>query len=162
MKKFQIKKYFIYAIKHFYQYYLSGQSFIFKNAFDAILGTIVVLILPCISLGSTICTLLSRGDVNLSFINYFFPLLAICLAGVYDAYGKLERYSIKNFKLTTRIVLDCISMVSAFVTWLFRLEPIMWLSPMLLIACGALLSPEIVIRIRCWIKMFLANLFLFG
>jgi hypothetical protein len=59
--------------------WIDDSGYIFGTSLDAIGGLFVLIILPVISLFTT----LANG--KLGWINYMHPLLTICLAGIYDS-----------------------------------------------------------------------------
>lgn len=79
---------------------------IFRNRFDAVFGGIVLFLIPLTSL------ILARNSlILLDAANFGFPIMAICLAGIYDAYGKWGEDTDKNITykrslLIFRIVID--------------------------------------------------------
>ena len=66
-------------------YFYNEEYYIFRNCIDALLGLFILVIIPIISV---ILALNIDEDVN--FFNFYFPIISICLAEIYDAYGRKD------------------------------------------------------------------------
>ena len=139
--------------------FLSEESFIFKNGYDTLLGSIVLIVLPGISLFSTLFYVGESTEV--SFLNYSFPLLSISLAGVYDAYGRLKQDSVSNMKLYIRIIIDIVAFSSTVFVDYFDKINMIWLSPIVLLVCSLILISEIIVRIRICFKLLSSKIMLY-
>lgn len=84
--------------------------------------------------------------------NYTFPILSICVAGIYDAYGRYKQGASRNVKLGIRAGVDFLSLILSAVLvneiWYIRLIP-----TGLLALCGIALIFEVVIRVLTTIQM---------
>ena len=136
---FELNK-FIRTVKN---YFSDPSTNIFKNYIDALLGGVILLLLPGISLFSTINIL---DEVSIQ--NYVFPLISICLAGAYDTYGRYEYKSPKNIKLVIRLVLDIISIFVSLFAVVTENTFLIILAPTLLIIPGLMICYEIYIRVK--------------
>ena len=128
-------------------YWTDSKTNIFKNSFDAIFGTIGLIIIPAISFVTTLFV------EDKSWANYTFPLLSICFAGLYDTYGRYEVGSPKNVKLAIRAIIDIIAFVIACI---FTYTNTIWLSlvpAILLFICGLGLSVEVFFQIKYAIEI---------
>lgn len=125
-------------------YWLDINSNVFNDFVDAIFGLIVLIILPAVSLYSV-----HLFDV-VDFWNYTFPILSIGMAGIYDSYGRYEKFSPKNKKLIFRIVLDSFSVVfSAYFVLVQEIDKIWYfLSPSILLGAGIILLYEVYLQIK--------------
>lgn len=124
-------------------YLVDPETYIFKNYIDALLGTIILIVLPALSLMSLIETL-----DNANIVNYVFPLSSICLAGAYDTYGRYEHNSPKNVKLVFRIIFDVLAIVLAFIAVSVNNKFLIVLAPTVLIIPGLLLCFEVYARVK--------------
>ena len=129
------------------RYWTDSKTNIFKNYFDAVFGTIGLIIIPAISF----FTILVIDEK--SWANYTFPLFSICFAGLYDTYGRYEPDSPKNVKLAIRAIID---MVAFIVTCVLTNVNLIWLSlvpSMLLLLCGLGLSIEAYTQVKYAIEI---------
>lgn len=124
--------------------------FIIFNVFynvDAVLG---IVILICLPLGSLISINISK---NTDFWSYAFPLISIALAGIYDAYGRYEKNSSKNFKLCIRVILDTLAI---FFGAYFSNVNLIWkhyIPSIILLFSGIMLLSEAINRIKTAIEI---------
>lgn len=129
------------------KYWFDLETNIFKNYIDAILGSLVLIVLPAISLISAVIV-----DTT-TWANYLFPIVSICLAGIYDTYGRYEPGSPKNIKLGVRVVFDLIAMFLAALL-VGESELILRLiAPGLLLLLGLSLVIEVIWRVKTAIEL---------
>lgn len=129
------------------KYWFDLETNIFKNYIDAILGSLVLIVLPAISLVSAVIV-----DTT-TWANYLFPIVSICLAGIYDTYGRYEPGSPKNIKLGVRVVFDLIAMFLAALL-VGESELILRLIvPGLLLLLGLSLVIEVIWRVKTAIEL---------
>lgn len=129
------------------KYWFDLETNIFKNYIDAILGSLVLIVLPAISLVSAVIV-----DTT-TWANYLFPIVSICLAGIYDTYGRYEPGSPKNIKLGVRVVFDLIAMFLAALL-VGESELILRLiAPGLLLLLGLSLVIEVIWRVKTAIEL---------
>ncbi len=119
---------------------------IFKNYLDALFGIIPLVFLPAGSLFPTLFV----TEVN--FWNYTFPIFCISIAGIYDAYGRMEKQHPKNVKLGVRMALNGISLLLAAILLNSR-GCVRWIPGVILTFCGVMLLREIWQRITTSIQM---------
>lgn len=124
-------------------YFIDPETNIFKNYIDALLGTIILIVLPAFSLVSLTETL-----NNATLVNYVFPVWSICLAGAYDTYGRYEYKSPKNIKLGTRLVFDALACILALIAVAVQNKVLIVLAPIILIIPGLLLCFEVYSRVK--------------
>ena len=124
-------------------YFTDPETNIFKNYIDALLGTIILIVLPVLSLVSLIAVW-----NNANIVNYVFPLSSICLAGAYDTYGRYEHKSPKNFKLGIRIVFDGLAIGLSLIAVAVQSKILIILAPVVLIIPGFLLCFEVYSRVK--------------
>ena len=89
------------------RYWSSPETNIFNGAVDALLGSIILIVLPFVSLISAVSV-----DAT-TWANYAFPIMSICLAGAYDTYGRYQSHSPNNIKLGIRVFLDFLAILTA-------------------------------------------------
>lgn len=119
---------------------------IFKNYIDALFGIIPLVLFPAISLFAAL--LATEADIW----NYTFPISCIGIAGIYDAYGRMENHQPKNVKLGIRITLNGIASLLSVI--LLNYNKYMRLIPgAVLTICGVLLLREIWERVTTSIQM---------
>lgn len=129
------------------KYWTDEESNIYKNYFDAIFGTIALILIP----GGSLITILLTKDT--AWANYTFPLLSICFAGFYDAYGRYELKSAKNIKLAIRVIIDGLAFIIAC---LFTgTEYTIWavLPALLLFLCGLGILSEAFLRMQTAVQV---------
>ena len=119
---------------------------IFRNYIDALFGVIPLVILPAASLFPTLFI------TEVDFWNYTFPIFCISMAGIYDAYGRMEQKQPKNIKLGIRIALNSIALLLSCIL-LNCGKNVRLIPSVLLIICGATLIREIVQRVVTSIQM---------
>lgn len=115
---------------------------IFGNYKDALLGCVILIVLPLLSVISTFNTMNQP-----QFFSYLFPILSICAAGAYDTYGRYGKNSIKNAKLYIRLACDCIALIIATVVTILRQIKLTVVAPILLVVPGVLILYEVVFRV---------------
>ena len=129
-------------IKQIKEYFTDIDANIFRNYIDALFGSVVLIILPIVSLVYTFVALETP-----QFFSYLFPVLSICIAGIYDAYGRYEENQRKKSKLRFRIICDLIALSAAIVaTWLKNILLVV-IAPSILVLSGLLLVYEIFYRV---------------
>lgn len=121
---------------------------IFKNYIDALLGSVILIVLPFISLLS----LIEIIDEP-SLFNYAFPLVSICLPGAYDTYGRYETGNPKNIKLAIRIAFDFSSIVLAFIALIVKSKFLLVLAPIVLLLPGIMIVFEVYTRVKTAIEI---------
>ena len=128
------------------KYWNDPETNIFKNYIDALLGTVILVILPIVSLIFTVFV------EDASFSNYIFPIMSVALAGAYDTYGRYEFKSPKNIKLGIRLSVDFLSVFLSAVlvhgSLLLRLIP-----PGFLVLVGLTIGHEVFIRVKTAIEV---------
>lgn len=134
-------------------YFADISSNIFKNYVDSIFGIIILTIFPLISLILLFC-----NTDKLTFFNYTFPLLSICGAGMYDAYGRFEEArheesKVKNRKLRIRITADVLSSIISLIALFSKNVVFYYSSPIILLIIGLLLDIEAFFRITTAIQI---------
>lgn len=132
----------------FKNYINDPETNIFRNYVDALLGMIILLVLPILSLIS----LIGIYD-NVGVINYAFPIASICLAGAYDTYGRYEHKSPKNIKLAIRLVFDFTAIVLSLIAVATQNCVVTVLSPVLLLIPGAMILHEVFVRVKTAIEI---------
>ena len=131
---------------------------IFRNYIDALIGGLVLVVIPFVSLISVYLV------ENINFFSYLFPLISISAAEIYDAYGRMDDDSnnikgncgiTKNKKLSIRILTNILAIIiTVFLyvlrkyTYSFLIIPII-----LLVANGLLIIREFYKRIVLAIKL---------
>lgn len=83
---------------------------------------------------------------------YTFPIFSISIAGIYDAYGRMEKNAPKNIKLGIRIFLNFLAMILSAVL-VNSSQRVRWIPPAILVLCGVLLLREIWQRVVTSIQM---------
>ena len=129
------------------RYWLDDKTNIFKNCFDAIFGSVCIIILPALSLITVI------GEESFNWSNYTFPCFAICCAGLYDTYGRYDYDSPKNVKLAIRAIINLLVML---LVCLFTntSSKILALSPIIILfVCGLGILSEVIRRVNVAIKI---------
>ena len=124
-------------------YFTDPDTNIFKNYRDALLGSVILILLPVLSLVSLIGV---WGNANV--VNYVFPLSSICLAGAYDAYGRYEYKSPKNLKLGIRVAFDVVAIGLSLIAVAVQNRVLIVLAPVVLIIPGGLLCFEVYSRVK--------------
>lgn len=127
-------------------YWTDLKTNIFKNYLDALFGIAPLVILPAGSLLPTL--LLTKVD----FWNYTFPIFCISIAGIYDAYGRMEKHQPKNIKLGIRMALNGIALLLSAILLNYG-EGVRWIPSVVLTICGVMLLREIWQRIMTSIQM---------
>lgn len=127
-------------------YWTDLKTNIFKNYLDALFGIIPLVVLPA---GSLIPTLLIT---EVDFWNYTFPIFCISIAGIYDAYGRMEKQQPKNVKLGIRIALNGIALLLSAILLNYG-ECMRQIPGIILTICGLMLLREIWQRIVTSIQM---------
>lgn len=128
------------------KYWSSSETNIFKNYIDALCGSVVLIILPALSLVSAV---MAYPTIS----SYTFPIVSVALAGAYDTYGRYEPKSPKNVKLGIRVVLD---FVSIFLSALFVRSECLWvrlIAPIFLILAGITILVEVWQRVKTAIEL---------
>lgn len=109
-------------------------------------GIVPLVLLPAGSLLPTL--LVAEAD----FWNYTFPISCISIAGIYDAYGRMEANRPKNIKLGIRMALNSLAVFLSAI--LLQHGRVGRLTPgVVLTLCGALLLREIWQRVITSIQM---------
>lgn len=126
-------------------YFYNEEYYIFRNCIDALLGLFILVIIPIISV---ILALNIDEDVN--FFNFYFPIISICLAEIYDAYGRKDGNTKKGTVLNIRIVLAVVSLLSLI--FILCLDQCYWLPPSILVLNALLIIFEIFLRVVYNIK----------
>lgn len=133
-------------IQTFAAYWKDLKTNIFRNYLDALFGIVPLVLLP---VGSLLPVLL---EVQADFWNYTFPVLCISIAGMYDAYGRMEKEAPKNVKLGIRIALDGIALLLSAI--LLNSDRYMrWIPGFILSICGVMLLREIFQRVATSAQM---------
>lgn len=125
---------------------ISSEELIFNNTFDAVMGFVVLILIPAISI------LFIIADKDASCRGYTFPIIAICLAGFYDANQRREPDAAKNRKLHFRM---CITSIAGFLALILGGGQIAWyhyLPPILLFSSGLIILSEFLQRTTLEIK----------
>lgn len=127
-------------------YWSDLRTNIFRNYIDALFGLIPLVIIPATSL----LPALLISDSNIW--NYTFPISCIGIAGMYDAYGRMENHRPKNIKLGIRMSLNCIAFLLSVI--LSNCNRYVRLIPGgILTMCGIFLLREIWQRVTTSIQM---------
>lgn len=139
------------AWKNLWALWRESETYIFHSALDAILATIVLLIIPLISL----CYVYVGGGTL--FSNYGFPFISIIFAALYDSYGRYASIDTTNeihrkimhLKLGIRTACNIVSLVVAcLICGVSSLKIIWWFPCIPLLLSGILLANEGVQRIK--------------
>lgn len=126
-----------------YLYFCDEKYYIFKNCLDAWLGLLVLIVIPSISI-------ILAFNQSINFFNFYFPIISICLAEIYDAYGRKDGNDKKGTILNIRIVLALFSLMNLILV--FFIEKYYWLPSLILILNALLIVVEIFLRIKLNIK----------
>lgn len=129
-----------------FSYWTDMKTNIFKNYIDALFGIIPLVIIPACS----ILPVLLITEIDLW--NYTFPISCISIAGIYDAYGRLEERNPKNLKLCIRMGLNGIALFLSSIL-LNCGECVRLIPGIILMVCGVMLLREIFQRIATAIQM---------
>lgn len=127
-------------------YWTDMKTNVFRNCPDALFGIVPLILLP---LASLIPALL---EVEAGFWSYTFPLSCISIAGMYDAYGRMEKEAPKNVKLGIRIALNRIALLLSAILLNYG-RCVRWIPGVILIICGSMLLREICQRVSTSILM---------
>lgn len=130
-------------IKTLKNYFKDPDTNIFRNHIDALLGSIILIILPFLSILSSIETINEA-----SLVNYAFPIASICLAGAYDTYGRYETGNPRNFKLAVRIFFDFSAIALALVALVVKNNILLILAPVILLFPGLMIISEVYNRVK--------------
>ena len=128
-------------LRTFWNYLTDKNTNIFKNYIDALFGMIVLVVLPGISLVTT----LKVGTA--SWANYTFPIFTIVLSDIYDTIGRFESGKSNSVKLISRFVVDLISLFLAAL-FIGRGGIVIIIPPLLLLICGLTISVEAFLRVK--------------
>lgn len=128
-------------------YWLDENTYIFKNYKDALLGGVVLLVLPVFSLVSTFSVEQVAGN------NFLFPIVSMSLAGAYDTYGRYKANSPRNFKLAFRLFLDMLAIFFSALAYKLDSSWLRFVAPSILVICGGTLLIEIFIRVDLAVKL---------
>lgn len=122
-------------------YWFDENTNVFHNYIDAILGMIVLVVFPAISI---VNVFLSSA---VGFSDYFFPIFSIAFAGMYDAYGRWSNEKGRG-KLVLRLAVDSLAIVTSAL--LMHVEnKIVWaLPPFFLFLVGVTLCVEVYNRVK--------------
>jgi len=127
-------------------YWGARDNNIFNSYIDALLGFIPLIVFPVLSLVMVIRV------AQPTTWNYTFPIISICVAGMYDAYGRYKRGAPRNVKLGIRTGVDFFALVLSAILmneiWYIRLIP-----TALLALCGIALIFEVFLRVNAAIQM---------
>ena len=135
-------------VKTIENYIKNPDTNIFKNHIDALLGSIILIILPLLS----ILSLIKIID-EASLFNYAFPMASICLAGAYDTYGRYETGNSKNIKLAIRIVFDFSSIALALIALVVKSKFLLILAPVILLLPSIMIIFEVYTRVKTAIEI---------
>lgn len=135
-------------IKTLKNYIKDPDTNIFKNHIDALLGSIILILLPFLSILSSIVTINEA-----SLVNYAFPISSICLAGAYDTYGRYEAGSPRNFKLAVRIFFDFSAIALALIALVAKNNILLILAPVILLFPGLMIISEVYNRVKTAIEI---------
>lgn len=122
-------------------YFCNEEYYIFRNCTDALFGLLVLVIIP---IASVILALTIDEAVN--FFNFYFPIISICLAEIYDAYGRKDGNTKKEIILNIRIIFAGVSLSSLILV--FLLNKYYWIPSLILVLNALLIIFEILIRIK--------------
>ena len=136
---------FFNAIKN---YFKDPESNLFNNYIDALLGAIVLLLFPVLSL---ILVFFILNNANL--LNYVFPLFSICIAGAYDTYGRYRPNNPRNIKLAIRLVFEFCVIIISLVAIVIKNQFLIILAPALLVLPGILILFEVFNRVKVAIQI---------
>lgn len=129
------------------RYWSDTATNIFRNYIDALLGTVILIMLPGASL------VFALTECNTTWGNYVFPIMSICLAGAYDTYGRYEPGSPKNIKLGIRLVIDFLALILAL-TFVGQTELVFRAAaPALLLLEGSTIMGEVYWRVKTAIEL---------
>lgn len=134
------------VIKTVFAYWKDLKSNIFRNCPDAVFGILPLLLLPAASLFPAVMA------AQVGFWNYTFPIFCISIAGIYDAYGRIEDHNPKNIKLGIRIALNSAALFLSAVFMNYG-PCVRWIPGALLTLSGALLLGEICLRVSTAFRM---------
>lgn len=126
-------------------YFYNEEYYIFRNCFDALLGLLILVVIPIVSIILTF-----EIDQNVDFFNFCFPIISICLAEIYDAYGRKDGNPKKGIVLNIRIVFSVISLLSLI--FVFILGKCYWIPSAILVLNALLIIVEIILRFNYTIK----------
>ena len=97
---------------------------------DAILGILSLIVVPAVSLWFV------NYAGEHTFLAFAFPLLSICIAGIYDSFGRFGNANNNNTKLIIRIVLDFSAEAFVVMDILPQLPDYRYVPPALLLISG--------------------------
>ena len=133
----------------YWELWNSPDTFIFQSSVDAILGIIVLVLIPTVSL--------LRLVVNNSIVwaSYGSPLVCVSFAALYDCYGRYkaaqgdDRYAqVKRSKVLLRVGIHAMVLLSACLICGYNaLLHLRWIPFLLLAVAGFILSRE------CWWRL---------
>lgn len=129
-------------------YFKDPESNLFSNYIDALLGSIVLLLFPILSLISVFFIL-----DNANLLNYVFPLSSICIAGAYDTYGRYMPKNPKNIKLGIRLVFEFCVIIISLIAVATKNQLLVVLAPSLLVIPGFLILHEVYNRVVVAVKI---------
>lgn len=125
-------------------YWISEETNIFRNYKDAIAGFVVLVVIPA----GSICLTISAGSEGRIFWNYTFPLVSIAMAGLYDSFGRYDGNPVTRPKLVIRGILDLLAIFFSAVGIGEENGIVPYISPILLLICGLILTFEMYNRIK--------------
>lgn len=152
---FEIIKLFIYDLKR-------TDNNIFFDWLDALFGALALIVIPFISIFFT----LVQSEFGL--LTFAFPMASICIAGLYDSYGRIRsakkdnktgnktgnKTDNMNMKLRARIVLDILAFfVTAFSGYGYSTYPFLRFIPsLLLLLSGFIISRDVYLLVKASIE----------
>lgn len=123
-------------------YWLSEETNIFRNYIDALIGLVVLVVIPAISILFVLLT------SNYTFWSYTFPFISISFSGAYDTYGRYEGASPRNVKLVVRVIFDFLAIFFATLSIRTNSKILPYIAPILLFVSGLFLTFEIYNRVK--------------
>lgn len=106
---------------------------------------IPMVILPLLSIFS-----IFQADTP-NFWNYTFPIISICIAGMYDSYSRYKPKQKMNIKLGIRVFIDSLVIIASAI--IQGANPSVRLIPVVvLLLCGLFFAYESYLRVRTQIE----------
>lgn len=137
----------MYVIKVALKSWFKIESNIFNNYKDALIGFVVLICIPLLSIVLTI------NAVHINFFDYVFPLVSISLAELYDIYGRYHGSEGKIAKLRIRISFNVIAILFMILTLFTKIRWMAYIAPIALFVCGFIIVHEIVCRVTYAVKI---------
>lgn len=125
------------------RYWKAPENNIFRDYADALYGFVTLIILPLLSLAAIWRTNGFTQETGTSgFWSYSYPIMAIGIAGLFDAVARIESKSSKNIKLAVRIVLNSVAIVCAAAFHSCQQVRLKFFPVIILLLCGVVLLRE--------------------